>query len=213
MGEGMQLRNQTRNRAPKAADALLGMAHDLGSLGISAELSGELLKEATKGPSGSVAPTVLAARAERLGRVGRLLGSFAREFVSLSRSGVLEPTLQTRVFSLAELVAPLEDAFDGKASVKGLRLGFRVPQHGVLEGDLAKVQRILANLIDNAIRYTDSGGVRVTVRWEKGRLRAEVADTGPGMGGAAPSAQGFGLGLKVVQRLVGLLGGELDIIY
>ena len=114
--------------------------------------------------------------------------------------------------------------FEPIAFDKGLALRFRGAQHHA-RADPLIVERILRNLLANAIRYTDDGGVLVACRRRGGRLLLQVWDTGVGIaadeqqrifdefyqvpGGAAPSAEqkkGLGLGLAIVRRLAALMG-------
>jgi signal transduction histidine kinase len=87
------------------------------------------------------------------------------------------------------------------------------------------MQILLANLVDNALRYTPAGGrVQVRVARDGDRARVEVADTGPGIpaeerervfdrfyrGRNAP-AGGSGLGLAIVRQVATLHGGEIEL--
>jgi signal transduction histidine kinase len=93
----------------------------------------------------------------------------------------------------------------------------------VLTDEMA-LTAILRNLLFNAIKYTDSGEVRLTVRTVPGRVELQVADTGIGIPAGqlervfeefyqVPGARrgGTGLGLPYARRLSGLLGGELTL--
>lgn len=69
--------------------------------------------------------------------------------------------------------------------------------------------RVLANLVDNAVRAAGRGG-RVDIRIEQGLdTVVEVTDSGPGFGGGPPGAAG--LGLTVVRQLLDAVGGRLDV--
>lgn len=114
------------------------------------------------------------------------------------------------------------------AQAKGLQLECRisddVPQ--ILVCDERKIQRVLDNLISNAVRYTDQG--RVTVEVERSgaqQLTMRIKDTGIGIAASQQndifekftqaddsprrSQEGAGLGLTIAQRLVTLMGGQL----
>jgi len=119
--------------------------------------------------------------------------------------------------------------FEPTAFEKGLLLAFRGEQH-VAQADPVLLERILRNLVSNAIRYTDEGGVLVACRPWRGRLRLQVWDSGIGISEAAlprifdefyqvnstrplepHQRKGLGLGLAIVKRLAGLMAAPLDV--
>jgi signal transduction histidine kinase/ActR/RegA family two-component response regulator len=129
-------------------------------------------------------------------------------------------------FSLRKLVLDLQHQFGALAADKQLRLRFR-PCDVVLYSDPLLIERILANLIANAIRYTDDGGVLLACR-RRGRLvRLSVIDTGRGIppdqqesvfhefvqlhNPARDRSKGLGLGLAIVSRLGRLLGHRVHL--
>lgn len=132
--------------------------------------------------------------------------------------------LSVRPLRLDLLLAQLRDEFSPLAAAKGLRLTLRPAPGAVVASDPAYLRRILQNLIGNAIRYTDAGGVLVGVRPAGGALRIEVHDTGPGipeeeqenvfkefhrLNARASASEGMGLGLAIVDRAAALLGHPL----
>jgi signal transduction histidine kinase len=112
------------------------------------------------------------------------------------------------------------------AEHKGLRLRVRATELWV-RSDADLVQRILLNLVGNALRYTRSGGVLVSCRRRGDRALLEVWDTGAGIPENAREeifeeyiqlenperdrAKGLGLGLAICRRLAGLLGASLGV--
>jgi len=122
---------------------------------------------------------------------------------------------------VAELVRPV-------AETQGLALHVELAEAALpLQGDAKKLRQILLNLLGNAVRYTERGEVRVSLRRDAGRLRWDVRDTGIGI---APEQQGrifeafyqvdqsltrrrdgTGLGLSVTRQLAELLGGEVAV--
>ena len=110
------------------------------------------------------------------------------------------------------------------AGRKGLRLSFR-PTSALVMTDPMLLERSVRNLVSNAIRYTERGGVLVGVRRRAGgqRLLIEVWDTGIGIPttdqaaifdefvqlGDVPHPQGLGLGLAIIRRSIDMLGYRL----
>lgn len=116
--------------------------------------------------------------------------------------------------------------FAGPARQKGLILHV-APCSAVIRSDRDLLERILRNLLSNAVRYTSSGRILLGCRRQGDRLRIEVWDTGPGIPadqldiifeefyrGNTPSTSesgGFGLGLSIVDRLSRLLDHSLSV--
>ncbi|AKJ27996.1 hybrid sensor histidine kinase/response regulator [Caldimonas brevitalea] len=132
-------------------------------------------------------------------------------------------------FSLRELFARLRLHYEPTAFEKGLDLKFRGEQHFAY-ADPVLVDRILRNLISNAIRYTEDGGVLVSCRQRGDRLLLQVWDSGVGIRESeqarvfeefyqvqpdhplpANQRKGLGLGLAIVRRLAGLMAAPLTL--
>jgi len=129
-------------------------------------------------------------------------------------------------FSLQKMLRDLDQQFRALAEEKQLRLRFR-PCDITLYSDPLLIERILANLIANAIRYTDDGGVLVACRRRGRMVRLSVIDTGRGIppdqqesvfhefvqlhNPARDRSKGLGLGLAIVSRLGRLLGHRVDL--
>ncbi|GAC1532622.1 MAG: sensor histidine kinase [Ramlibacter sp.] len=152
-------------------------------------------------------------------KVGRL----AQELFELARLeyGAVEPAMEA--FALADLVQDVFQKFELASSERRQRLVADFP--AVLPtvwADLGLVERVLTNLLDNAIRHTPEGGaVTVGVLAQDGGVRVDVTDTGPGIP-AALTAQLFerplfssagsragGLGLLIVRRILRLHGSDI----
>ncbi|MDH3945840.1 MAG: ATP-binding protein, partial [Chromatiales bacterium] len=123
-------------------------------------------------------------------------------------------------FSVAELLQDTSQEFELEASRAGVRLDVAAPRDGAsVVADIGLIQRVLENLIRNALRFTPSGG-RITLSVEKrsSKLAVAVADTGVGIpandlprifdrfyGNARESgAESSGLGLAIVKRILEL---------
>jgi len=137
-------------------------------------------------------------------------------------AGALQP--EQRVFSIGELFAGLEEEFRIEALRRGLRLKV-LPSSKVALSDPLLVRRIVANLLVNALRYTNQGTVLLVCRRDPAGLRVEVRDSGPGIDEAEQenifrefyrvadetSERGMGLGLTIVARLAELLHASVQL--
>jgi signal transduction histidine kinase len=129
--------------------------------------------------------------------------------------GGVQPVTDT--FSIGPVIDSLNDSFADQARARGLRLTF-LPSSLLVRTDPDLLLTILSNLISNAIKYTEKGGVLVGCRRRAGVVSIEVVDTGIGI----PPDQvdrifeefqqvddrhdGFGLGLSIVKRTAEILG-------
>ena len=129
-------------------------------------------------------------------------------------------------FPLQKMLDDLNHQFSALAAEKQLRLRFR-PCDVTLYSDPLLIERILVNLIANAIRYTDDGGVLVACRRRGRMVRLSVIDTGRGIpleqqesvfqefvqlhNPARDRSKGLGLGLAIVSRLGRLLGHRVNL--
>ncbi|MFM2068504.1 MAG: hypothetical protein RLZZ584_3413, partial [Pseudomonadota bacterium] len=148
--------------------------------------------------------------------------------ISRLDAGTVRPSMQS--FPLRDLFRRLHMHFAGQADSAGLALRFS-PGGKSVTSDPQLLERVLGNLLQNALRYTRSGGVVVLARSRGDRVNIEIWDSGCGIpeadlprifdefyrvttpaGHASPeAAQGLGMGLAIVRRLVALLGHTLDV--
>lgn len=137
--------------------------------------------------------------------------------ISKLDSNTLEVTRMN--FEAQSLLDKTEQSFAVLAAAKGLRMRVR-PSRLILASDPVLLERILLNLVSNALRYTREGGVLVGVRCKGSHARIDVWDTGAGIAreesehifeefyrGRAGGSEsgGMGLGLAIVRRLARLL--------
>ena len=130
---------------------------------------------------------------------------------------------------LRDVFSRLRLHFEPVAFEKGLMLSFRGEQH-VAHTDPVLLERVLRNLVSNAIRYSDDGGVLVSCRPRNGKLLVQVWDSGIGISEAtlprifdeffqvqskrpleAHHRKGLGLGLAIVKRLTALMDAPLSV--
>jgi len=177
---------------------------------------------AAKARDPEVKPLVASIR----GSVEALESLFA-QLLDLTRldAGALSP--ERGAFALAPLFARLEADFAPQAAAHGLALRV-VPTACCVDSDPVLLERILRNLVANALRYTQAGGVLLGARRRGANVRIDVVDTGVGIApadrdrvfdefvqiGSAPrrdGGRGMGLGLAIVRRLTALLAHPLEL--
>lgn len=144
--------------------------------------------------------------------------------VSRLDAGTIEPNVQR--FALRDLFRRLHMHFAGQAEARDLGLRFS-PGGKSVSSDPQLLERILGNLVQNALKYTERGGVVVVARSTRTHLNVEVWDTGSGIAepdlarvfdefvqvgrGERARTQGLGMGLAIVKRLSRLLGHTLTV--
>ena len=151
-----------------------------------------------------------------------LLDSFL-EYARLD-AGVDE--IAVREVDVAEVVRSAVTSFGLAAEQKGLYLRASAPAGLIVQTDRQRLERILTNLISNAVKFTERGGVRVEVEREGASIRLHVIDTGVGIAAGDQTRvfdeffqarnpersrdKGFGLGLAIARRMARQLGGDLS---
>ncbi|RDJ21924.1 HAMP domain-containing protein [Bosea caraganae] len=149
------------------------------------------------------------------------------DLLDISRidSGVVRAEISA--FPIQAVLDRVEAAFATEAQARGLHFRNR-PSDLWVRSDPVLLQRIIGNLVGNALRYTRQGGVLVLCRRREGAIRIEVWDTGIGIPQdkyreifsefyqlapvGALGGEGLGLGLAIVTRLCQLLGHTIDIV-
>ncbi|MEQ5841174.1 HAMP domain-containing histidine kinase [Paraburkholderia acidicola] len=154
------------------------------------------------------------------------VGALAQALFELARLeyGFVQPALEE--FSLVDLVQDVLQKFELPAEARHVRLRADVPLRVPnVSADLGMIERVLTNLLDNAIRHTPADGtIDIALTSREGRVTVTVSDTGPGIpealreglfqrpfssGGAH---RGGGLGLLIVQRMLQLHRSEIRLI-
>lgn len=163
---------------------------------------------------------------ERLKKATNNVNQLVSDLLDLSRleSGNTQPVIKT--FAIAKLFAELEQEFFWLAQKKGLTLKVRTATY-YIESDYILLQRILRNLLSNAIHYTRAGTVLMGCRLNGNNISIHVIDSGTGIAQTdlprvfeefqrldqkeEKQQQGLGLGLSIVNRLAKILDTSVKV--
>ncbi|MBB5046578.1 signal transduction histidine kinase/HPt (histidine-containing phosphotransfer) domain-containing protein [Rhodopseudomonas rhenobacensis] len=166
---------------------------------------------------------------------GSLLLSILNDILDLSKIEAGRMELESIAFSPDELLHTIAAAMTPQAAGKGLAFLTDYPALPArLIGDPAKISQVLLNLVGNAVKFTHSGEVVLSVNWQpdvehpdRGRMEFKVTDTGIGISRQAvrhvfdPFSQsdssitrrfgGSGLGLAICKRIIDAMGGRISV--
>ncbi len=158
---------------------------------------------------------------------GESLLAILNDVLDLSKIEAGKLELEQANFDISELARGAHGTFAATAQAKGLKFDLKVERsaRGVYRGDSVRVRQILYNLVSNALKFTEAGGVKVVVSRKAKQLAISVADTGIGIApdqlaslfqkfeqaDASTTRRygGTGLGLAICRDLAELMGGAI----
>ena len=164
---------------------------------------------------------------QAIGRGARYLLNLVENLLDQARIEIDQLTLNPNGCDLHEMSDEIEQLLRPVARQKQLSLAWwfdaEIPPRLWL--DSTRLKQIMINLVGNAIKFTQQGGVSVEFGWNDGRLQVRVSDTGPGIAekdlaaifepyrqaADGERAKGAGLGLSISQTLVRAMGGEISV--
>jgi signal transduction histidine kinase len=144
--------------------------------------------------------------------------------ISEAETGTM--ALRREPTDLNDLIRQSVELYEDLADERGVELRTNVPSALLVDVDRNRMRQVLANLIDNAVKYTPAGGVvEIAAHSDSGDAVATVADTGVGIpaeelpriwdrlyrGDKSRSTRGLGLGLSLVKAIVAAHGGRVDV--
>jgi PAS domain S-box-containing protein len=211
---------EAANRAK--SDFLATMSHEIrtplnGVLGMARAMEGDELTPAQR------------ARLEVVRQSGESLLSLLNDVLDLSKVEAGKLELDIEPFDLCEVVSSAHAMFAGVAQGKGVALEMVVDDaaRGAYRGDAARVRQIIANLISNALKFTDKGRAEVAVARTVSGIEIRVSDTGIGIpadrvdklfqkfeqADASTTRRfgGTGLGLAICREFSELMGGSVRV--
>jgi signal transduction histidine kinase/ActR/RegA family two-component response regulator len=182
----------------------------------------ELLERRQSDPtSSSMAKTIVAS--------GRTLELVINDILDVAKIEAGQLKFELAPFDLVDVLSDTVDLHRATAEAKGIRLELLIPPAaaGVYEGDRTRIGQVVSNLVSNAVKFTQSGSVRVTVRRRSRGLCIYVADTGIGFDRATAvrlfqrfeqadvstnrKYGGTGLGLSICRSLTEMMGGRISV--
>jgi PAS domain S-box-containing protein len=158
------------------------------------------------------------------------LNSLISDLLDQSQIEQGQMRIQAAFFNLREMVENLSVSLAVQAEAKGLHFTTEIAPDlpDILTGDEKRLRQIITNLVNNSLKFTETGSVTVHIyRAEPQQWAIQVADTGPGIASAAQpqifdafwqidntltgKQKGYGLGLSIVKQLTTLMGGEISL--
>ncbi len=156
------------------------------------------------------------------------LNNLIQDLLDFSRLDSGKLKMDEDFFPVFDVLSRVVQNHGADAKAKGLYLRIDSPDSRLLYfSDAMRFQQIISNLVSNAIKFTDSGGVAISYVLEKHKLIVEVKDSGIGIPEKMQRRifdsftqlehtytkyrQGLGLGLAICRRLSVLMGGKLDL--
>ena len=160
---------------------------------------------------------------------GEALAWLIEDVLDFSKIEAGRLALEAAPFTLRPLVEDVVELMAPRAQAKGIEIGAFVADAAARRyiGDRIRLRQILLNLVGNAIKFTEAGGVSIAIEIVEGTLTFRVTDTGIGIApqmqarifdefeqaeaGAGRHFGGTGLGLAITKRLVAAMGGDIRI--
>ena len=223
--KGEQALMQAKEEAEAATRAksafLATMSHEIrtplnGVLGMAQAMSGAELSDRQR------------ERLDVIRQSGEALLAILNDVLDLSKIEAGKLELETTPFDISELARNAHSTFAATAQAKGLAFELDVTRaaQGIYVGDPVRLRQILYNLVSNALKFTDRGGVKVKVSRRGGLLVLTVSDTGIGVAvdklatlfrkfeqaDASMTRRfgGTGLGLAICRELTEIMGGAIS---
>jgi two-component system phosphate regulon sensor histidine kinase PhoR len=200
------------------------VSHELRTPVASVRSAAETLRTALERDPEAAIPFV-----DIIDRNGRRLGELINDLLDLSRIEAKEFRLSMESLDLAALAEKTLAAFAERASSRRIGFSLCIPvEFAHAAGDRNAVDRVLANLVDNALKYCSEGAsVAIEARDATSKIQVLVSDSGPGIEakhlprlferfyrvdpGRSRDMGGTGLGLSIVKHLVEAMGGEVSV--
>lgn len=207
---------EKENQAKEKAFFLNALSHDLRAPLNNVVLNAQLMQMMSDNAEMNESATVIVDNAIAA-------SSLMSQLLEYARSGSEKNTLTE--FSLLSSLRQIERRFAPVVAEKRLRISIRDDSDVLVATDRVKLERIVSNLVDNAIKFTSTGGITLGVSRAGGTVSVLVDDTGSGVperhvvhlfdefyqvgNNERDRRKGFGLGLAICKQLAHQIGGEI----
>ena len=165
---------------------------------------------------------------EVIERNGKQLLSLINDILDLSRIEAGYEEIDIKKFKVNTLVSEVVETIEPQANLKNISLNYEDDNHQVeIDNDYEKCRHILQNLVANAVKFTEEGGVDITIEAKEKIVNISVIDTGIGIsnkhlpfifdefrqadGSSSRNYGGTGLGLAIALKYAKLLGGNIKV--
>lgn len=143
----------------------------------------------------------------------------------LSLSQLESKKIEFEDVDICKIVKNIYDLYKKKAEEKNLQFLLNISDIPLVKGDKFKLEQAIINLVDNAVKFTETGKVEININKEKKYVVIEVVDTGIGIseeelpkiferfyvGSKRKSKAGIGIGLSIVKNIVELHNGKIEV--
>jgi len=163
-----------------------------------------------------------------IGKNTERLINIVQDLLALSALEVKNIKLQLEEIDFKNLIKDILKAFEQKIREKGLSLKLNIDKNiPTIKGDSFKLEQMLINLVDNALKYTEKGEISISLKKQANLIKLEVGDTGIGISpehleriferfyvadkSRSKKLGGTGLGLSIVKHIVLLHNGSIKI--
>ena len=165
---------------------------------------------------------------ENIRKSGESLMHLLNNIIDISLIEAKTFNLKPENCKLSQITKEIIAAYEPQAKSKGIKIVYQDDEVPVFSGDGQSLRHILSNLIDNAIRYTQEGFIKIQQKYENLQVVWTIKDTGIGidkaylpdifepfrrqsLGYSKTTYQGAGLGLPLVKQLLELMGGSIEL--
>jgi signal transduction histidine kinase/CheY-like chemotaxis protein len=165
---------------------------------------------------------------ENIKKSGEALLHLLNNIIDISKIESKNFQLNESACNISEITKQLIEKFKPLAETKGIQLVYQENDIPVFSADNQAVQHILTNLLDNAVRYTEKGFIKISHTFQNNEIVWRIKDTGIGidkaflpdifepfrqqtLGYSKNTFQGAGLGLPLVKNMLQIMGGRIEI--